>query len=225
MIETPDEAWFHLIHVEIEWHGAAAVSGCLQAQAAAQRDDPEGMVEHLEQVPAAFDRMIATFKRMGEGCSPDYYYRTLRPYLFGFTDIVYAGVNEFGGKPQTFRGESGTQSSLIPAIQRLLGLRHREGGLTEDLEAMVSDMPIPHQKLLREIDSGVVRALVARCDSSHLSDVYNACLQGVLDFRSLHLNMARSYIASRVEDPTGTGGTDFMRWLTQLRDETAEQLL
>ena len=37
--------------------------------------------------------------------------------------------------------------------------------------------------------------------------------------------MARSYVASRLDDPTGTGGTEFMPWLTQLRDETKDQML
>ena len=225
LIKTPDEAWFHLLHVEIEWHGAAAVSGCLQAQAAAHRDDLDGMVEHLAEVPAAFDRMITSFKRIGEGCSPDYYFRTLRPYLFGFTDVIYTGVTEFGDQPQTFRGESGAQSSVIPAVQRLLGLRHSRGGLTVDLEAMIDHMPIPHRTLLREIDTEVIRARAVGFDDPDVRDAYNACLQGVLDFRSLHVNMARAYVASRVEDPTGTGGTEFMGWLTQLRDETKEQIL
>lgn len=225
LIGTQDESWFHLIHVEIEWHAAAAVGGCLDAEAAASAGDSDGVLDGLGHVPAALERMIATFRRIGEGCSPDYYFRTLRPYLFGFTDVIYRGVPEFGDQPQSFRGESGAQSTIIPAIQRLLGLRHRNGGLTDDLEAMVDFMPVPHQRLLRSAESSAIRDHIARSADSALVEVYNAGLQRVLDFRSLHLNMARSYVASRLDDPTGTGGTEFMPWLTQLRDETKEQML
>jgi indoleamine 2,3-dioxygenase len=225
LIGTQDESWFHLIHVEIEWHAAEAVAGCLDAAVAASTGDTDEVARRLAPVPEAFDRMIATFKRIGEGCSPDYYFRTLRPYLFGFTDVVYTGVEAFNGEPQTFRGESGAQSTIIPTIQRLLGLQHREGGLTADLEAMIDYMPVPHQHVLAGIDSEAIRPHVVAAASPELTDVYNACLQQVLDFRSLHLNMARSYVASRLDDPTGTGGTEFMPWLTQLRDEIKEQML
>jgi len=37
--------------------------------------------------------------------------------------------------------------------------------------------------------------------------------------------MVNDYIASKVRNPLGTGGTDFMQWLQKLRDETAEQYL
>lgn len=47
----------------------------------------------------------------------------------------------------------------------------------------------------------------------------------MVDFRSLHLKMAHAFIAQKVKDPRGTGGTDFMKWLTQLRDETAQQMI
>jgi len=225
LIGTPDESWFHLIHVEIEWHAASAVGGCLDAAAAASAGDAAGVLEGLGHVPAALERMIAAFKRIGEKCSPDYYFQTLRPYLFGFTDVVYSGVVEFADQPQSFRGESGAQSTVIPAIQRLLGLQHRRGGLSDDLDAMVDYMPNPHQRLLASVDTQATRDYIAGSADPPLVEAYNASLQRVLDFRSLHLNMARAYVASRLDDPTGTGGTEFMPWLTQLRDETKEQML
>jgi len=169
--------------------------------------------------------MIATFKRITEQCRPEYYFHTLRPYLFGFTNVVYEGVDAFGGAPQTFAGETGAQSSAIPAIRALLGIEHNEGGLTTYLTEMVDHMPIPHREFLASIDSDAIRSYVITQGKPELSSAYNACLNGVLEFRSLHLNMARSYIASRMENPTGTGGTDFMHWLTLLRDETAEQMV
>jgi len=37
--------------------------------------------------------------------------------------------------------------------------------------------------------------------------------------------LAASYIASQIDDPKGTGGTDFMRFLDQMTRETADQYL
>ena len=195
----------------------------MQATTAAENGDPDALAQALSIIPPAFDEMIATFKRIGHGCKPETYFHTLRPYLFGFDDIVYKGVHN--DIPQTFRGETGAQSTVIPAIQRFLGLRHRQGGLTDYLEIMIDYMPKPHREFLRGIDEASIRDHVIAASRPPLDEAYNECLQKVVEFRSLHLKMANSYIARRVENPIGTGGTDFMRWLEQLRDETNEQLV
>ena len=41
-----------------------------------------------------------------------------------------------------------------------------------------------------------------------------------MEFRKKHLEFAVLYIQSKVTDPSGTGGTPFMQWLAQLRNET-----
>ncbi len=47
-------------------------------------------------------------------------------------------------------------------------------------------------------------------------------LDRIIQFRQKHLEFAVNYIFTKVEDPSVTGGTPFMKWLAQLRDETAE---
>ncbi|MGB1285086.1 MAG: hypothetical protein ACPG7F_01020 [Aggregatilineales bacterium] len=225
LIDIPDESWFHLIHVEIEAHAGAAIQHCIEATEAINTDNTGMIEQHLEGVTIALAKMEQTFKRMPEGCSPDIYYKTLRPYLFGFDDVIYEGVAEFNGKPQTFRGETGAQSTVIPALQRYLGLQHEHGGLSSHMQEMIAYMPRPHRELLRSIDEATIRNYVINQQSSTLNDIYNACLQGIAQFRSLHLHMAQAYIASKVEDPRGTGGTEFMFWLKQLRDETEKQYI
>jgi indoleamine 2,3-dioxygenase len=60
-----------------------------------------------------------------------------------------------------------------------------------------------------------------------LTDVYNACVEGVESFRSLHLEYAARYIFSQAQTgeknphAVGTGGTPFMQYLKKHRDETA----
>lgn len=225
MVDIEDETWFHIIHVEIESHAGAAIFALIEASRLAQISDQTGVERQLAKVPPAFDEMIRTFRRIAEKCSTEIYYYTLRPYLFGFDDVVYEGVEEFGGKPMSFRGESGAQSTVIPAIRSLLGLVHAQGGLSKDLEAMTAYMPKPHRELLMAIDGTAIRGFVMDTDDPNLRDLYNLCLERMVDFRSLHLKMAHAFIAQKVKDPRGTGGTDFMKWLTILRDETAQQLI
>lgn len=225
LVDIHDESWFHLIHVEIEAHAAKAVHACIAATKAIESEDATLVESELARVPIAFGKMIDTFKRIAEKCSPDIYYFTLRPYLFGFTDVVYEGVDEFEGAPQTFRGESGAQSSVIPSIKAYLGLQHESGGLTEHLEIMKSYMPKPHRELLAQIDSSTIRSFVIARKDEGLKKVFNECIESVFEFRSLHLRMANGFIAKKVANPIGTGGTEFMYWLKQLRDETAQQYL
>ena len=225
LIDIQDESWFHLIHVEIEAHAGSISQACILATLAIEQNDTKNIEAELLRIPRAFNKMITTFKRMFEKCSPDIYFHTLRPYLFGFTDIVYIGVEEFKGKPQTYRGESGAQSTVIPAIQAFLGLRHEKGGLTEHLEIMKAYMPKPHRELLNNVDQRKIRDFIITCKKGELVDAYNSCLQGLFKFRSLPLKMAHAYVAQKVSNPIGTGGTEFMRWLKQLRDETEKQYI
>ena len=225
IIDIPDESWFYLTHVEIESHAADILFSCIHATAMIDDDDVAGVERELGKIPGAFNRMIATFKKIAKGCRPDIYYHTLRPYLFSFDDIVYDGVAKFAGKPQTFRGQTGAQSSAIPSVNAFLGIRHEPGGLTHHLDIMKAHMPKPHRELIATIDTGKFRGYVSNKSSSSLTEAYNECLQSLTEFRTLHLSMANTFVASRVENPIGTGGTEFMHWLEQLRNETEQQYL
>lgn len=225
MIDIPDESWFHLIHVEIEAKAGRGIHQARLATRAVANGEETAVENSLSQIADTFDQMIATFKRMPEGCSPDVYYHTLRPYLFGFENIEYQGVEAFGGEPQSFLGETGAQSSVIPAFKTFFGLAHAHGGLTDYLELMKQFMPKPHRQFLATIDPTLIRSFVQTQNRRALTEAYNLCLEKMVEFRTLHLHFAQAYIASKVKDPRGTGGTDFMRWLKQLRDETAVQLL
>lgn len=221
-----DEQWFILIHVDIEARGAGAVFGMQQAAQAAAQNDVNALETSLTAMSMSLDAMQATFDRMPEECNSDVYYYQVRPYIFGFNDVVYEGVTEFGGKPQSFRGQTGAQSSIVPALVAGLGLKHEQTGLTQHLDIMKAYMPKPHREFIAQLGQSKVRDVVlANTHRSALTEAYNDCLRKVIAFRQLHLHYATTYIAEKVANPVGTGGTIFMDWLSQLVRETETQLV
>ena len=85
--------------------------------------------------------------RMPEGCSADVYFKKVRPYIFGFTNIIYEGC--FDNAPQNYRGETGAQSSIVPTMLRAFGIEHKNSMLTQHLEDMLTYMPAPHREFIR----------------------------------------------------------------------------
>jgi indoleamine 2,3-dioxygenase len=225
-IHKSDAAWFTLIHVDIEARAAVAIGAIPALLAAAQQEDTEAVCSALTAIQNGLDEMMATLSQMPEGCHPHVYYHEVRPYIFGFDDVIYEGVAQYGGQPQTLRGETGAQSTIIPAIIRALGLQHQETNLTQHLEIMRDYMPPAHREFLLGIDGSRVRKLVeGNRENSEMRDSYNECIRRMLQFRRMHLRFAASYIANQSPDSLGTGGTEFMTWLQQLIQETESQLI
>ncbi|MEO8611389.1 MAG: hypothetical protein ABI690_26060 [Chloroflexota bacterium] len=221
-----DEQWFILIHVDIEARAAAAIDGLKRAAAAADEHDTVKLETALRDMIASIQLMLKTFDRMPEECNSDVYYFRVRPYIFGFTDVIYEGVEAYEGKSQSFRGQTGAQSSIIPAMVAGLGLKHETTGLTQHLDVMKHYMPKPHREFIAEMGQSCIREFVeANATNRALADAYNECLLRVIDFRKMHLHYATTYIAQKVLNPVGTGGTIFMDWLSQLVQETESQLV
>jgi indoleamine 2,3-dioxygenase len=223
----PDEEWFWVLHIVIEARGAPAVIAGTRLVQAAKINDIDQIEMQLEIIRCGLETIIELAGRMEEGCRPEVYYETLRPFLFAHPDgVVFDGVQAFGGKPQTFLGQTGAQSALIPAICTSLGLRHARSELTTYLEAVRAYMPEPHRQFVAGLEGQVVRDCVSSTVSQNpVRTLYNSCVEKVVEFRRLHLGLAANYIASRMDNPRGTGGTDFMRWLKHMTRETTEQML
>ena len=221
-----DEAWFVLIHVDIEARAADALLAVQEAVDAVQHNDISAVENALVRIHRSLSNMITTFHRMPEGCDPNVYYFAVRPYIFGFDDMVYEGVAEYDGKPQSFRGQTGAQSSIIPTLVVALGLEHEQTGLTDHLKVMKQYMPKPHREFMARMTGASIRPYVLdHTYHSALVEAYNECLRKMTEFRSLHYHFATEYIFKKVASPVGTGGTIFMDWLKQLIEETDHQLV
>jgi indoleamine 2,3-dioxygenase len=71
--------------------------------------------------------------------------------IFQTGGVVYEGVEEYNGKIMAFRGETGAQDSIIPAMDSALGLEYPRNSLTEYLFELRDYRPYHHQKYINEL--------------------------------------------------------------------------
>jgi indoleamine 2,3-dioxygenase len=219
-VNMDDEAWFMLVHTEIENEASDALTAIPYAQRAVQEDDPATMRMALENMNDSIEEMVETLKRMPEGNSPDVYGDGFRPYIEGFEDIEYERVDELDG-PQDFRGETGAQSSILPALDAALDISHDTNVLTQHIDDMREYMPPGHREFVADIEDGPsISEYVEAQDDEELTDLYNGALEKIFAFREIHLDYAVEYILEKVGDETGTGGTEYIEFLGDLKQET-----
>ena len=228
-----DEEWFILVHVDIEAKAAAALAEFAPACDAVRNDEPDRLGGKLTTIAEALERMCGTLDRMPQRCDPYIYFHRVRPYLYGWKDqpalpdgMLYEGC--YDGQPQKFRGETGAQSGIIPALDALLGITHGDDPLRSYLLEMRDYMPPAHRGFVEAVEAASsVRDYVQRRGAvAALRDAYNACVNLVHRFRATHLEYAAAYIHKQGRtshanpNDVGTGGTPFMPYLKKHRDET-----
>ena len=223
-----DEDWFIMIHIAIE-HEAKEILNNLKTYYLDKNEDQS----YLENALVSIKKINQIMNRMPEKCDPFIYYNRVRPYIFGWKNnpatpngVIYEGVEEYGGTPQLFRGETGAQSSIVPALDALLGVTHSNDPLKEYLDEMRLYMPKEHRNLLNDLDqwSENNRSNSIREDSSVL--LSDEIIKEVHAFRNKHLEYARIYIHEQSlsnqnnSNVVGTGGTPFMKYLDKHLQET-----
>ena len=234
-----DEEWFILIHIEIEKKAGKALKAIEDAQAAVVGNDADQVENALTNLRTALAAMYAVLDRMPERCDPYIYFHRVRPYIFGWRNnpslpdgVIYEGVDEYKGIGQKFRGETGAQSAIIPAMDGVLGIEHERDELREYLMEMRTYMPPKHVAFIEAVEAGPsVRNFVTSAQRSSLTSVFNECVELVANFRAMHLEYAGRYIHAQAQatpgnpSAVGTGGTPFMTYLRKHRDETKKQTL
>ena len=234
-----DEEWFILIHIEIEKKAGKALKAIEQAQEAVVSGDVEKVEAALIKLRTALTAMYEVLGRMPERCDPYIYFHRVRPYIFGWRNnpslpdgVVYEGVDQYKGVGQKFRGETGAQSAIIPAMDGVLGIEHEKDELREYLMEMRTYMPPAHVAFIQAVEAGPsVRNFVTSTKKNSLTEVFNDCVELVANFRAMHLEYAGTYIHAQAQatpgnpSAVGTGGTPFMVYLRKHRDETKRQTI
>ncbi len=242
-----DEEWFVVVHIQIEREAGPGLAGLLRAMNGAALDKKDEVLLGLKSLALAQTAMRDTLIRMKERCDPYVYYNRVRPYIHGWKNspslpngLFYEGVESYAGQPQQFRGETGSQSTIVPCLDAGLGITHAPDPLTLYLQEMRDYMPPRHRAFLKKLETATddrSRPLLASYvrDRKHsdpeLWAAYGACVDLLVQFREIHIGYADSYIhrqhQSHASNPTavGTGGTPFMQYLQKHLDETKQALV
>lgn len=235
-----DEEWFVTIHVNIEAEAGRALKMLLPAQQAVREDNPEQVITCLEEIGATLQTMYHILGRMDERCDPYIYYNRVRPFMFGWKNnpdmpdgLLYEGVAKFNGRPQQFRGETGAQSGVIPAIDSALGISHEFDEMRAYLMEMREYMPPKDRAFIEEIEQGAsIRhyAITHKTSRPAVREAYNEAVTQLEEFRARHIEYAARYIIKPAPQgeksaEVGTGGTPFTVYLKKHIRETAGHLI
>ncbi|QYJ06055.1 indoleamine 2,3-dioxygenase [Qipengyuania flava] len=235
-----DENWFVLVHVAIEAEAGVLLDNAARLVTIARENDEDEATRLLKEMDEAWERIYAHFARMPEQCDPYIYFHRVRPYIHGWANnpalkdggLVYEGIEKFGGAPQAFRGQTGSQSSIVPAMDALFQVGHSDDPLKSFLDELHHYRPVEHRRFIEDLARhSTLRDFVSASSNQALKDAFNACLEQSARFRTRHLEYAASYINKQAgsiagNDPdVGTGGTPFMKYLKKHRDENREQVV
>ena len=215
-----DESWFYLVTTEIEAIGAGVLKQFDRIQQAAHSDDFQQIEDSLKEVRESLVVLNMTLNRMYENCDPYIFYNRIRPFLASFERIEYRGCKQ---NPRSYFGGSAAQSSLLQAIDAMLGITHQENQSRSYLVTMRNYMPKGHAAYINALENG--RPLVHAIEQHHgCRRIYTACVNALIEFRQSHLKIVAEYVSSQMSQTgpghTGTGGTDPMVFLKQVAKDT-----
>lgn len=234
-----DENWFIMVHVEIEAKAGPALAAIPDLIEAVDAKDTANVQAQLLKIRAAWENINPVFDRMPERCDPYIYYHRVRPYIHGWKGnpalpegLIYEGVEKYAGVPQAFRGQTGSQSSIVPTMDALMQISHENDPLKEFLDELHQYRPPRHRKLIEDVGArSRLRDFVVAQNDPALTDLYDDIIDHVQKFRTRHLEYAASYINKQARDSEGnpvdigTGGTPFMKYLKKHRDESRHHFL
>jgi indoleamine 2,3-dioxygenase len=234
-----DENWFVMVHVAIEATAGRALAAIPPLLEAVKNNDRAGVIKGLTTIRDTWTHINPIMGRMIESCDPYTYYTRVRPYIHGWKNnpalpkgVLYEGVDAFDGKYMEFRGQTGSQSSIVPTMDALFQIDHAMDPLREYLLELHQYRPVKHRLFIEDVQKeSTLRDYVRDSQNGELIDLYNDCVSLVAAFRTMHLEYAASYINKQApKDGTnstevGTGGTPFMKYLKKHRDESTKHLL
>lgn len=166
---------------------------------------------------------------------------------------VFEGLTEHPElrEPNELSGASAGQSSLIHALDTFLGVHtYSHSTTTPDgetkpsfLSRMQLYMPRHHRVFLNHLAANPrpLRTFVMSSEDIKLLDAYNAAVLSLKGFRDAHMRIVSLYIlgparrlrgrgeasdsANEKEPMKGTGGTDMVMFLKDIRDRTAGAIM
>lgn len=213
------EKWFYLPMIAIEGecgciiHKMEEIYEFLENNTANKNQDK--ILKNLEFIEGKMKRQYEIL-RMTLKCDPEHFYHLIRPFLSGSkqenTDGWFLEGIELYVK---YAGGSAAQSSLIPAEDAFLGVKHPKDKF---LRSMRDYMPAEHRKYLehQETRPGFqeLRSQLTEAEYLPLEEARKRCVTWLKKFRDFHKEIVNRYVM-RFNSFTGTGGTDINKNLNQ----------
>ena len=238
---TRSEEWFYLVPLGIELEAAVGVKAVVDCLTAVVNKDNNCIVQSLKTVAETPKKMLSILERMYDECDPDTFYKYVRPFQAGSKNLIaFSGGLIFEGvdnEPKKFVGASAGQSSTLPVFDILLGVEHH-GTDKEFLDLQRWHMPRSHRQFLLALSlQPSLREYVQRNRTNDaLVTAYNSCIKELGHFRSRHIILVTRYIVGPAQKQNierkegtlatrGTGGSDFMVFLKNVRDDTMQCMI
>ncbi|XP_044516784.1 indoleamine 2,3-dioxygenase 1 isoform X2 [Gracilinanus agilis] len=238
---------FFLVSLLVERAAASAVKIIPDIFEAVINKNLKTLKEHLCTVSSSLREALQVFSLVHKYVDPYDFFKILRIYLSGWKGnallpegLKYEGVWE---APRKFAGGSAAQSSIIQCFDALLGIQHGtvdDNSSAQFLQEMRDYMPSSHKAFLEAVASGPsVREFCLSSKDADLKEIYDECIQALVDLRDYHLQVVTKYIiipSSRLKnnanrekvkenEEKGTGGTDLMNFLKSVRNTTKKACL
>jgi indoleamine 2,3-dioxygenase len=239
---TKDEAWFIKIHVAIEAAASTALVSAFNAYQLANSmvagstylcdaNKEKELILLFGKIQQSLQAATAMLKRMYEECRPDYFWNILRLYLNGWEKVKSQQTAEVGVRfegvatkdklpSHSYKGSSGAQSSIIPALDAALGVRHEINGMFKTLLEFKSYMPMEHQTFISVLSRGKIDMAVRRSGSKEMFSAWESAVKQIGLFRGGHMGLVMQYLHSpaaktgiKPEEIVGTGGTPITEYL------------
>lgn len=247
---SKDEAGFIKIHVAIEAAFAPALHAVTDASLLADsilkgektytKQNEQKLIASLKEITQSILDARGIIRKMSELCDPEYFYNILRPYMKGWNTLKtvvngkeQSGV-EFKGilstdiiKLHSYKGPSGAQSSIVPALDAFFGVKHTIDGMFMTLHDFQQYMPSQHQAFINNL-SGCQLQLLAH-EHEQLNAAFTEAVQQLIFFRSSHMNIVHKFVLGpaktqgvEAKDITGTGGAPIHEYLNERLNNTAK---
>ena len=218
------EKWFYLPMIAIEGecgsiiHLMEEIYGFLENETA--DDNQHIILKNLELIEEKMKRQYEIL-RMTLNCNPDHFYYLIRPFLWGSKQKDSSGWYLEGIEMYVeYSGGSAAQSSLIPAEDAFLGIKHPRDKF---LLCMRDYIPADHRHYLehQETRPGFQQLRIELGDEDYLpiEKVRQRCVMWLKKFRDFHKVLVQKYVVA-FNDSTGTGGTDINKNLNQYINNT-----
>ena len=206
---TKQEEWFIKVHVVSEHLGGKVLRELNSVQKSItnfkEEDYNSNMKASLDKATGYMEDLNKHLFTMNDGISGEEFFFNLRPYLKAWDGgVKYESDSAIFPGEVVWRGASGAQSSILPAIDRMMGLNVTQ---LDTMKDMYNYMPPEHKLYLDKLERGnKIKDFVKESGDRELVLSYNTFVHSIKEFREIHYKaIIDKYILPNIVKIIATG--------------------